>query len=168
MAQPQFVPIAQRATVRPSMRLKSAESWTKDRPAEQADGAQQLGRGFGRPGPDQGFALKLAKRFSEDFVLSEHEDAHDVIVGLAVLASKRASAFGRAPSVYDIQVAMNIFSFLEPAEPDLVTLRSALFGGLSHGYAHQQHLADAVPDAVLAMSPEASAANDQLWRELLN
>lgn len=168
MAQPEYVPVAQRATVRPSSRLATARRWSRGRPGELTGVGQPEGKGLGAQGPDQGYAISLAKRFEERLVLSDHEDANDVVAGVALLASRRAAGFGRAPSVYDVQVALNLFSFLEPAHPDLVTLRSRLFGGASHGFEHRVHLADAVPDELLAeLTPASSASDDGLWRRLL-
>lgn len=168
MAQPEYVPVPQRATVRPSSRLATARRWAKGRPGELSGTGQPGGRGLGVPGPDQGYAMALARRFEDRLVLSDHEQAADVTEGVALLASRRAASFGRAPSVYDVQVVLNLFCFLEPAHPDLVALRSRLFGGASHGFEHRAHLADAVPNELLAeLTPTSSAADDGLWRRLL-
>ncbi len=168
MAQPEYVPVAQRATVRPSSRLATARRWAKGRPGELTGVGQPAGKGLGAPGPDQGYALTLARRYEGQLVLSDHEDGGDVTEGVALLASRRAASFGRAPSIYDVQVVLNLFSFLEPAHPDLVVLRSRLFGGASHGFEHRVHLVDAVPDELLAeLTPASSAADDGAWRRLL-
>ena len=43
------------------------------------------------------------------------------------LALKRASLFGRAPVVHDLEVAFTIWGFLGAAPPELVALRRPLF-----------------------------------------
>ena len=60
------------------------------------------GAGIGTPGPDSGFALRLAHRFEDELELGEGESAHDVLLGVALVASKRAALFGRAPCIYDV------------------------------------------------------------------
>src|SRR6185437_2666680 len=99
MTQPSFVPITEADQVRPSLRLEVPGRWTTDRPAELRIPAQPAGPSMGTPGPDQGFALRLARRFEDRLQLVAGEDAHDIVVGVALVGSRRSALFGRAPSV---------------------------------------------------------------------
>ena len=155
MTQPTFVPIAEADQVRPARHLHVPGSWTTSRPAELRTPRFQPGRGEGTPGPDSGFALRLAHRFEHDLQLDEGESAHDVVLGVALVASKRAALFGRAPSVYDVRHALALWCFLdEDAPAELRHARRAAFSALSHDYVAQRQLVDAVPEEVLRLSPE--------------
>ena len=167
MAAPEFVPHP--ATDRPRVYASppwSGEPWRADRPGELV-GRQPLGPRLGYPGPDQGFALKLAASFADRLVLTSGEHADDVIAGCTTVALKRASLFGRAPVVHDLTSAFTIWGYLTPADPELVRLRKPLFEEVAntHHYMERRKIADLVPQAVLRLTHgevERVAAQD--WR----
>jgi hypothetical protein len=172
MAAPKFVPVS------PVDRPRSyespdhiPESWQADRPAELA-GRQPVGPQLGYQGPDQGYGLLLAERFREKLQLQQAEDADDAIQGCLGVALRRASLFGRAPTVHDFTVAFTTWGFLDPSPPaGLVELRRPRFEGVRlvvHHYAEGRAIADAVPEATLRMSHQAvQDAYPDRWRELL-
>ena len=167
MAAPDYVPTetaaADRYYVSPPRR---PQSWLADRPGELI-GGQPDGEGLGVPGPDQGYALRLARRFEDRLVLEPGEQAEDAIAGCVGVALKRAASFGRAPVAADLDVAFRVFGFLPPApDESLVAWRKELFAGVSHAhhYAEARALVDLVPEAVLRMAPsevEAACATDR-------
>ena len=167
MAAPDYVPnetaVADRHYVSPPRR---PQPWLADRPAELAEG-QPMGPGLGVPGPDQGYALRLARRFESDLLLGSGEHAADAVAGCVGVALKRAACFGRAPVAADLEVAFRVFGFLPPAPGEaLVAWRKELFAGVSHShhYAEARRLVDLVPEAVLRMPPsevEASCLNNR-------
>jgi hypothetical protein len=154
MTQPTFVPIAEADQVRPARHLHVPGAWTASRPAEATGPAAARGRTMGTPGPDSGFALRLAKRFEQELKLGEGESAHDVLLGVALVASKRAALFGRAPSVYDVRFALNLWGWLDDVPDEQDAARRALFSGLSHDYVAQRAVVDSVPDEALHLSPD--------------
>jgi hypothetical protein len=155
MTQPTFVPIAEADQVRPALHLHVPGAWTPSRPAEVAVPEVRSGKNVGTPGPDSGFALRLANRFEHDLVLGEGESAHDAVLGVALIASKRAALFGRAPSIYDVRFALSLWGFLDAQVPaDLGAARRAAFSSLSHDYVAQRALVDAVPEELLRLDPE--------------
>jgi hypothetical protein len=155
MTQPTFVPIAEADQVRPARHLHVPGPWMPTRPAELRTPRRQPRPAEGTPGPDSGFALRLAHRFEHDLKLGEGESVHDVVLGVALIASKRAALYGRAPSVYDVRHALNLWCFLdEDVPPELRQARRAAFSALSHDYVAQRELVDAVPDDVLRLSPD--------------
>jgi hypothetical protein len=155
MTQPTFVPIAEADQVRPARHLHVPGSWTPSRPAEVRTPRRQTRPSEGTPGPDSGFALRLAHRFGHDLELGEGETEHDVVLGVALIASKRAAIYGRAPSVYDVRHALMLWCFLDDDAPaELLQKRRAAFSAVSHDYVAQRELVDAVPDDVLRLSPE--------------
>ena len=60
MTQPTFVPITEADQVRPARHLHVPEAWTASRPAELRTPTALQGTQRGTPGPDAGFALRLA------------------------------------------------------------------------------------------------------------
>ena len=163
MTQPSFVPITDSQRVRPIMAQPTA-THVAGKAAEMRSPGVTTGDLFGSPGPDQGYALLLAHHLSDSLVLRDDEDAHDVEVGAALLAGRRASLYGRAPSIYDLQVALGIFGFLTGAPADLVETRQVLFRSIGHSYAAQRQLVDAVPEKSLRMTPDEAASSTSSWR----
>jgi hypothetical protein len=169
MAQPSFVPITEADQVRGARRLSVPTRWVADRPADLGGPIRPTGISHGTPGPDQGFALRVARRFEERLQLKPGEDLEDVLHGAAMLASKRAGLLGRAPCVYDLDATFALFGFLVPAPPDeLVTLRRHLFASASRDYVVQRSLVDAVPDDTLLLPAEQLAARLGEWSTLLH
>lgn len=167
MAAPEYVPHP--ATDQPRVYVSppwSGDPWVADRPAE-LPGRQPLGPRLGYPGPDQGFALKLAATFTDRLVLADGEQADDVIAGCTAVALKRASLFGRAPVVHDLTCAFTIWGFLAAADPELVRLRRPLFEEVAsnHHYMERRKIADLVPQAVLRLThTEVQRVAAQDWR----
>jgi hypothetical protein len=153
MTQPTFVPISEADQVRPARHMDVPGAWTTSRPAELATPTAPRGRRVGTPGPDAGFALRLVRRFEHDLTLTEGEAVEDVLVGCALIAARRAALFGRAPSIYDVQLALAIWSFLQDAPAALVAARRAAFSSVSHDYVAQRALVDAVPEVTLRLKP---------------
>ncbi|HUZ10758.1 MAG TPA: hypothetical protein VMU76_11400 [Acidimicrobiales bacterium] len=167
MTQPSFVPIAEGDQVRPALRLRVPGHWLPSRPADLRPPGQPTGRGFGKPGPDQGFALRLARRLEDRLRLSAGESAEDVIVGCALLASRRAGSAGRAPSVHDVKAALALFGFLADAPADLVAERTARFRSVAHEYTAQRRLVDSVPEDALRLSSGPAASSITERRDLV-
>lgn len=167
VTQPTFVPITNAEKVRPAVpQPVPGRAVVKD--GQVRVPSQPTGALLGDPGPDQGYALLLAHRASDRLVLRRDEDRHDVEVGAALLAGRRASMFGRAPSIYDIDVALGLFGYLGDAPEDLVEYRRALFQSIGHSYAAQRALVDSVPEAALRVTPAQAASLATDWRSTLD
>jgi hypothetical protein len=158
MTQPTFVPISEADQVRPARHLHVPGAWTTTRPAELRTPTALRGPSVGTPGPDAGFALRLARRFEHDLKLTEGETEHDVLLGCALIAARRAALYGRAPSIYDVQVALALWGFLVDAPSDLVATRRLAFSSVSHDYVAQRALVDATPEASLRLTPAQAQA----------
>ena len=168
MPQPDYVPMTRADEVRQAERMPAPDTWRADRPGEVVDGGPPRGKQFGTPGPDQGYGLKLARMVGERTVLPPHEHLEDAIAGCLGVGLKRAARFGRAPVVYDMELAFTLFGYLEGAPADLVAFRRPLFQGAAHEYWAQRAIADRVPDSTLAMAPAAVAAKLPEWRTLID
>ena len=134
--------------------------WHADRPGEVV-GGQPRGEQLGSQGPDQGYALRLARGFTARLQLGTGEHAADVVAGCVGVALKRAALFGRAPMVGDLELAFSIFGFLDQTPTgDRLDERRRLFAEASHHhhYTEVRRIADRVPDGVLSLG--AIAARD--------
>lgn len=171
MAAPEHVPVE--TTHRPRgyespPRLR--ESWRAARPGDVVDAGQPKGARLGSQGPDQGYVLTLTRHFEGKLRLTEGEHERDALAGAASLALKRASIFGRAPVIHDLEVALTVWGFLGDAPADLVAFRKSRFEevGHFHHYAELRHLTDLVADDVLRQTPaQIALAHRADWRTLI-
>jgi hypothetical protein len=171
MSAPEFVP---RAVIGGTPSYESPprrpDSWLAVRPGDLAGSRQPAGPLLGVQGPDQGYALTLARRLRDQLVLADGERADDAIAGCLGIALRRAALFGRAPVIDDLRLAFNLFGFLDADPPaDLDEFRRPRFAGLnsSHHYAEARELANLVPESTLRMTPDQVAARRGDWRTLL-
>jgi len=171
MAVPRFAPV-------PPLRKARAysppdvvpPSWKPDRPADHT--FQPVAERLGYQGPDQGFALKLARCFDGKLHLQPGEHRDDAVFGCVGVGLRRASLFGRAPVIHDLTIAFTIWGFLDPNPPkELVEHRAPLFEGVSHTLVHYDEgrkIVDMVPETTLRMAPaDVQAAYPSRWKELL-
>jgi hypothetical protein len=100
------------------------------------------GKGLGTPAPGEGFALTIAQRECAKLHFAHSHDRHDVELGVALVAAKRASLVGRGPIPEDVHVALDLFGLRTTSliERD----QTARFSGLAHSYALQRRFVDAV------------------------
>ena len=166
MAAPDHVPIQLADRARQGEILPPPRRWTATRPGDLV-GRQPTGHMLGNPGPDQGYGLALAQKFAGKLHLATGEEAADAIAGCTAVALRRASMHGRAPVIYDFDVAFSLWGFLADAPDDLVAFRRPLFAGASHHYTHQREIADMVPEATLRLSPAEVRRRAGEWRALL-
>lgn len=167
MAQPDFVPMTLGDRVRTADVLPIPDRWEATRPGELEGLRPPEGRSFGNTGPDQGFALKLAKRFADRLELASGEHAEDAISGCVGVALRRAARFGRAPVIYDLEHAFTLFGFLGGAPGELVEFRRSFFDAASHDYWDQRDIVDLVDEETLSLSPAEVRSRLADWRSML-
>ena len=170
MAAPRYAPVS------PVEEPRTYESpdfvpaaWTPSRPAE-IEGRQPTGERLGYQGPDQGYVLTLAARARALVRLSAGESVDDALRGCSLIALRRAALFGRAPVVFDLDLALSMWGYLSDSPPaDLVAVRRELFAGVGnpHHYKEGRAIADMVPESTLRMTPAAVASQMATsWRSL--
>lgn len=167
MAQPDFVPMTLGDRVRTADVLPIPDRWEATRPGELEGLRPPEGRSFGNTGPNQGFALKLAKRFADRLELAPGEHAEDAISGCVGVALRRAARFGRAPVIYDLEHAFTLFGFLGGAPGELVEFRRSFFDAASHDYWDQRDIVDLVDEETLSLSPAEVRSRLADWRSML-
>lgn len=167
MAAPEYVPTGLGEQPRRGLPLPPSLPWVAERPGDLGPG-HPTGVSFGNPGPDQGYALTLARYFDDRLVLAEGEHAEDAIAGCLGVALRRASIFGRAPVIHDLEIAFRLWGFLGDAPPELVGLRRSRFEVAAHDYWQQRGVVDHVPEATLRLTPaEVKQRWPGEWRSLL-
>ena len=164
MAQPEFVPFHAGDRVRAAERLPAHGGWRQDRAAELVAPGVPTGARFGTPGPDQGYALTLAARFVDRLDLADGEHKEDAVAGCVGVGLRRASLFGRAPVIHDLDLAFTIFGYLGGAPADLVAFRAPLLQGAAHDYWAQRDVADKVKEPTLRLTPAQARAQLAEWR----
>jgi len=167
VTQPSFVPVVEADQVRRAYQLDVPSIWTTSRPSELRGTRAPSGALLGTPGPDQGFALKLARRFEDRLVLGPGEHAEDAIAGCTAVAMRRSATFGRAPVIHDLTLAFTLWGFLAGAPADLIEVREPLFRSASHHYQAQRMIADCVSASTLRLTPEQVTEQIGDWRTLL-
>ena len=172
MAAPEYVPVKPMDDVRTyESPPRRPGSWRATRPGD-LRGENPHGDRFGNPGPDQGYALGLAKRLANSLHLEPGESIDDVMAGCVGVALKRASLLGRAPVIYDLTAAYTIWGYLdENPDAELVALRKMAFdeAALPLHYTERHRIVAAVIDDPLRKLHTAIAADyDADWRALLD
>ncbi|MEY2421781.1 MAG: hypothetical protein QOI95_1848 [Acidimicrobiaceae bacterium] len=171
MAAPEYVPVKPMDDVRTyESPPRRPGSWLPTRPGD-LRGENPHGDRFGHPGPDQGYALLLAKRLSGQLQLEPGEDVDDVIAGCVGVALKRASLLGRAPVIYDLTAAYTVWGFMdEKPAPELVALRKKAFDEVAvplH-YTERHRIVAAVREHALRKLHTTIADDHRAdWRALL-
>lgn len=155
MSQPKFAPISESAEIRKCYHLEAPQPWRFDRPAELArDYNLSYKSGMGDIGPDQGFAIKLAKRVADRIILEKGEHSDDVLAGMVAIALRRASLFGRAPVFSDVILAGKLFGYFDEVRDELLQYRKGLFSGVAHDKYKERVLAFSLPEAALLANPD--------------
>ncbi len=167
MAAPDYVPTTQGDRPREVLGTPGHDGWTATRPGD-LTGRQPSGPLFGNQGPDQGYAMVLAERFHGRLLLEDGEDEHDVVAGCLGVGLARASLFGRAPVIHDLELAYGLWGYLDPPPAELVAFRKPLFAGASHHYWDQRAIVDLVPEATLRLTPAEVRRRVGDWRSLLS
>ncbi len=155
MTQPTFNPIDDASAVRKSTPTPTPELGRPLKVGLLRSPTSKSGRGRGTPGPDGGYALRLADHLGHQLVLTPRENLHDVEVGLAALATKRAGLAGRGPTMTDLKAAADLFGFRDQATEELTVDRLRRFSGLGHSYFALRRFVDSVSDAALRQDSDA-------------
>ncbi len=130
--------------VRPTVSTATPEIGRSKKPGLLRHAPTGVGSGTNAPG--EGFAMTLAEHECADLHVAGVAH-HDLVVGVGLVAAKRASLAGRGPTVYDVRAVLDLFGLRENAAttPD--------FAGLAHSYAAQRRFVDAVTEEQLFSQP---------------
>lgn len=118
--------------------------WTPNRPGELTGIGMPWGGAFGTPGPDSGYAMKLAT--DRELILADHEHRADADAAVAAVAAARSSLTGRGPTKGDIDAAIVILGY--DTESDFGPVRAAAIGGSAHHPLRIRRLIAGIPTDV--------------------
>jgi hypothetical protein len=135
----------------PGVFMPPARGWVADRPGD-LRARPPRGPLTGTPGPNVGFALSLARRARDRFRLEPGEHADDAVAVVAELAMKRAATFGRAPTILDVDFAIELLGYAGAAPADVRRWRPGVVRGAAHEYVVRRAIADAVTPSLLRLS----------------
>lgn len=122
--------------------------WRPDRPGDLGSpGEVPHGVGFGTPGPDTGYALRLLR--GRDLPGGEEHRA-DVIAAVAAVMGARAAALGRAPVPADAAAAITLLALDDAAASRLA--------GIGHDHTRLRALVAAIPTERLTLAPSRLSA----------
>ena len=142
----------------PGVKMPPARSWVANRPGDIPAGWPS-GKLLGSPGPNVGYALTLANRARDRFVLAPHEHPEDAIAVVSEIAMRRAALFGRAPVMPDVEFGMEILGYRGDAAADFVAWRTRAVRGTRDDYYERRALVDAIPVDILRLVPAALPAH---------
>jgi hypothetical protein len=153
----------QQQNLPPGLGYPPARSWRADRPGDLGP-AQPHGTLRGTPGPNVGYGYTLAERVRDRIQLAPHEDRHDAISVVAEVAMKRAAAFGRAPVIGDVELAMALLGYDGSADDTFASWRARAVHDAAHHYPLRRAIVDSVPDSLLARSTGDLGETVAAWR----
>lgn len=142
----------QRQNLAPGVDYPPADSWEATRAGDLRAGRPE-GPLFGRPGPNVGFAMKLAHRHADQMCLLDHEDIADATAVVAEIAMARAALFGRAPTLHDIRHACVLMGYDTTPTDDSFGWRLLAVGGARHEWTLRRRIVSAVPEGLLRLGP---------------
>ncbi len=140
----------QEPNLAPGSHMPPSRSWKADRPGD-LGAMQPKGALLGSPGPNVGYALRLANRVRDRMTLEPHEEADDAIAVVAAIAMKRAATFGRAPTVNDVDFAMELLGYRGDAPEDVRSWRPDVIRAAAHDYTVRRAVVDTVSTGLLRL-----------------
>jgi hypothetical protein len=140
----------QEPNLAPGSHMPASGSWRADRPGD-LGALQPKGALLGSPGPNVGYALTLANRARDRIRLAPHESIDDAVEVIAAVAMKRAATFGRAPTVNDVDFAMELLGYLGEAPDDVKTWRPDVVREAAHDYVVRRAVVDTISSGLLRL-----------------
>ena len=145
MAQQPNIELRDSDLPRPEAGPNPERRWTPDRPGDLSGTGVPWGGAFGTPGPDAGYALKLAA--SRELFLAEHEHRTDAYAAVAAVAAARASLAARGPTKIDVDAAIVILGY--DTESELGANRATAIAGAAHHPQRIRRLVAGIPIDVI-------------------
>jgi hypothetical protein len=106
----------------------------------------------------------LARRAQDRLRLAPAEDAGGALAVLAEIAGRRATLFGRAPVMGDIDHAIVMLGYDGSADADFAQARAHLVHDAAHHYPRRRAIVDAVPEHLLGRRPTELKGLVDDWR----
>jgi hypothetical protein len=156
----------QQPNLAPGSHMPPSGSWRADRPGD-LGAIQPKGALLGNPGPNVGYALTLANRARDRLRLQPHEHADDALAVIAALAMKRSATFGRAPTINDVDFAMELLGYSGDAPDDVREWRPDVVRAAAHDYVVRRAVVDTVGSGLLRLPISDLPDNLAIVREAM-
>lgn len=140
----------QEPNLAPGVHMPPPRHWRADRPGD-LGALQPKGAMLGSPGPNVGYAMNLVDRARSRMKLEPNELADDAVAVVAALAMKRASTFGRGPTVNDVDFAMELLGYSGEAPADVKAWRPDVVRAAGHDYSVRRAIVDTVGTGLLRL-----------------
>jgi hypothetical protein len=140
----------QEPNLAPGSHMPASGSWRADRPGD-LGALQPKGALLGSPGPNVGYALTLANRARDRIRLEAHESMDDAVEVIAAVAMKRAATFGRAPTINDVDFALELLGYLGEAPDDMKAWRPDVVREAAHDYVVRRAVVDTISSGLLRL-----------------
>lgn len=141
----------QEPNLAPGSHMPASGSWRANRPGD-LGALQPKGALLGSPGPNVGYALTLVNRVRDRFRLEPHESVDDAASVVAEIAMKRSSTFGRAPTINDVDFAMELLGYRGEAPADVLAWRPDVVREATHDYVVRRAVVDTVNSSLLRLT----------------
>jgi hypothetical protein len=146
----------QEQNLAPGVHYPPARPWRADRPGD-VHGQPPSDSLLGVPGPDIGYALLLVERVRDRLALAPHEHRADAEAVVGELAMRRASSYGRAPVMADVECSMLVLGYQGGVAPDFAKWRVLIVSGAHEDYWRRRAICGAVDRDALRLVPAALA-----------
>jgi hypothetical protein len=156
----------QEPNLAPGSHMPPSGSWRADRPGD-LGAIQPKGALLGNPGPNVGYAMTLANRARDRLRLEPGESAEDALAIIAALAMKRSATFGRAPTVNDVDFAMELLGYQGDAPEDVRAWRPDVVREAAHDYVVRRAVVDTVGAGLLRLPISELPENLAIVREAM-
>lgn len=140
------------------------ESWVADRPGDEDSKLNGAGELFGNAGPNIGYAYTLVGRIYDSLILSSNEHRHDVEPLVAEIAMRRASHFGRAPIMKDVDCAVHLLGLGAELDNEETKQRVLLIHDCGHNEHKRRTIVNSIPDELLFGDKAPSTDKVSAWR----
>jgi hypothetical protein len=140
----------QEPNLAPGVHMPPPRGWRADRPGD-LGAIQPKGAMLGSPGPNVGYALRLVDRARSRMKLEPNEHAEDAAAVVAAIAMKRASTFGRGPTVNDVDFALELLGYAGDAPEDVRGWRPDVIRAAGHDYSVRRAIVDTVGTGLLRL-----------------
>lgn len=140
------------------------KSWVADRPGDMENAGKSQGSLFGHAGPNVGYAYTLVAHVFDTLFLSTNEHRHDVEPLLAEISMRRASHFGRAPIMKDVDCAVHLLSYGLELDEGAMNNRVYLITDCGHDEHKRRSIVNSIPDDLIYSDKAATTEKIAAWR----
>ena len=147
----------QEQNLAPGVHMPPSGPWRADRPGRPAARSSRRARCSARPARTSASRSRSPAGRATAFRLEPGEHVDDAVAVVAEIAMKRAATFGRAPTILDVDFAIELLGYLGDAPDDVRRWRPERRAGADHDYVVRRAIVDTVSTSLLRLSLAGAA-----------